>query len=241
MCGRFSLTAPGQLWFEIFGLHDPPAWAPRYNIAPTQPVATVLVPQDQGQRQFRLLQWGLVPSWAKAPDVGADMINARVETAATKPAFRAAFRRRRCLVLADGFYEWQRQGQRKQPFYVRLRDGRPFAFAGLWEHWEGPEGQVIDSCTLLTTVPNELIRTFHHRMPVILDPEAHALWLDPAVEEPDRLQPVLRPYPPEAMIAYPVTARVNNPANDTADCIAPLAGIADHEPREAGRRQEREK
>jgi putative SOS response-associated peptidase YedK len=183
----------------------------------------VLVPPDQAQRQFRILQWGLVPSWAKAPGVDADMINARAETAATKPAFRTAFRKRRCLVLADGFYEWSRQGRSKQPFYVRLRDGRAFAFAGLWEHWEGTEGEVIESCTLLTTVPNDLIRTFHHRMPVILPHEVYPVWLDPAIEEPDRLQPLLRPYPPEAMTAYPVSPRVNNPANDSPACIEPLA------------------
>jgi len=229
MCGRFSLTAPGQLWFEIFGLSDPPAWAPRYNIAPTQLVPAVMIPPDRPQSQFRLLHWGLIPSWAKAPGVGADMINARVETAATKPAFRAAFRRRRCMMLADGFYEWRRQGRRKQPFYVRLRDGRPFAFAGLWEHWEGPGGQAIDSCALLTTEPNALMRPLHHRMPVILDPDAYALWLDPATQEGDRLQPLLRPYPPEAMTAYPVSPRVNNPLNDTPECIHPLPGVAELE------------
>ncbi len=222
MCGRYSLALPGQLWFEIFGLSDPPAWAPRYNIAPTQPVAAVLVPTDQGQRQFRLLQWGLIPSWAKAPGVGSAMINARAETAATKPAFRTAFRQRRCLVLADGFYEWQQQGRRKQPFYVRLLDDRPFAFAGLWEYWEGPEGQAIDSCALLTTEPNALMRPLHHRMPVILEPDAYTPWLDPAVQDPDTVQPLLRPYPPEAMIAYPVSPRVNDPANDSAACIEPL-------------------
>ena len=235
MCGRFSLTAPGQLWFEIFGLSDPPAWAPRYNIAPSQPLPAVLVPPDQPRSQFRLLQWGLVPSWAKAPGVGADMINARAETAATKPAFRAAFRRRRCLVLADGFYEWQRQGRGKQPFYVRLRDGRPFAFAGLWEHWAAADGEAIDSCTLLTTTPNSLIRTFHHRMPVILDPGAYALWLDPAIQDADRVQSLLRPYPPDAMTAYPVSPRVNNPANDAPDCITPLRGLPELEPGEAAR------
>ena len=168
MCGRFSLTAPGQLWFEIFGLTDPPAWAPRYNIAPTQPAPAVVRFVEEAERQFRLWRWGLIPSWAKDPGIGAQIINAKAETAATKPAFRAAFRRRRCLVLADGFYEWHRVGSKKQPFYIRLREGNPFAFAGLWEHWEGPAGAAIDSCTLLTTTPNDLISRFHHRMPVIL-------------------------------------------------------------------------
>ena len=231
MCGRFSLAAPGQLWFEIFGLSDPPAWVPRYNIAPSQPVPAVLIPPDQPQAQFRLLQWGLIPSWAKAPRVGAEMINARAETAPTKPAFRAAFRRRRCLVLADGFYEWQRQARRKQPFYVRLHDGQPFAFAGLWEHWEGPEGAAIDSCALLTTEPNALMRPLHDRMPVILDPGAYALWLDPAIQDPDTVEPLLRPYSSEAMTAYPVSSRVNNPLHDTPECIEPLRGVAELEPK----------
>ena len=140
MCGRFSLAAPGQLWFEIFGLSEPPAWAPRYNIAPSQPAPTVVLLPGQQHRQFHLWRWGLIPSWAKDPGIGARMINAKAETAAVKPAFRVALRQRRCLVLADGFYEWQGQERRKQPFYVRLRDGRPFAFAGLWEHWGAPRG-----------------------------------------------------------------------------------------------------
>ena len=223
MCGRFSLAAPGQLWFEIFGLSEPPAWAPRYNIAPTQEAPTVASLPGEQRRQFLLRRWGLIPSWAKDPGIGARMINARAETAATKPAFRVALRQRRCLVLADGFYEWQGQERRKQPFYVRLRDGRTFAFAGLWEHWEGAEGVTVDSCTLLTTTPNALIRTFHHRMPVVLDPADHDLWLDPAVQDVGVLQPLLRPYPPEEMAAYPVSTRVNNPANDAPECTKPLA------------------
>lgn len=222
MCGRFTLSAPAAILAEQFHLAESPAWAPRYNIAPSQPVATVMVTPEDTDRRFRPLQWGLIPSWAKAPGIGADMINARAETAATKPAFRAAFRRRRCLVLADGFYEWQRQGRRKQPFYVRLRDGQPFAFAGLWEHWEGSEGQAIDSCALLTTEPNELMRPLHHRMPVILEPTVYDLWLDPAVQNADALQSLLQPYPSEELTAYPVSPRVNNPANDTPECIGPL-------------------
>ena len=152
------------------------------------------------------------------------MINARAETAASKPAFRAAFRRRRCLIPADGFYEWQRAERGgKQPFYLRLRDGLPFAFAGLWEHWEGPQGEALDTCTILTTEPNELLRPIHDRMPVILDPRAWELWLDPGVHEPVRLQPLLRPYPAEQMIALPVSPLVNNPANDRAACVVPRA------------------
>ncbi len=152
------------------------------------------------------------------------MINAQAETAATKPAFRAAFRKRRCLILADEFYEWKKEGRHKQPFHIRLRDRRPFAFAGLWEHWDKGEGAAIDSCTILTTTPNDLLRSLHHRMAVILAPEAYDLWLDPAIQEVKRLQPLLRPYPAEAMTAYPVSTRVNNPVNDLPECIAPLPG-----------------
>ena len=154
---------------------------------------------------------------------GARLINARAETAATKPAFRGAFRQRRCLVLADGFYEWQRQGGRKQPFYIRLRDGRPFAFAGLWEQWEGPDGGAITLCALLTTAPNDIIRPLHDRMPVILGPRDYALWLDSDMQRADVLQPLLRPYPPAEMTAYPVSTRVNNPGHETPACVDPLA------------------
>ena len=222
MCGRFSLRTPAAMLADLFQLAQSPAWAPRYNIAPTQPVPIVLMTTEHPDRQFKQCRWGLIPGWAKGPDVGARMINAKAETASSKPAFRAAFRKRRCLVLADGFYEWQGLERRKQPFYIRMRNGDPFAFAGLWEHWKGPDGAAIDSCTLLTTEPNSLIHPFHHRMPVILDPTDYALWLDPGVEESEQLQPLLRPYSSEAMVAYPVSTRVNNPSNDTPECIEPL-------------------
>lgn len=222
MCGRFSQGTSARMLAELFQLADIPSWTPRYNIAPTQLVPTVVLTSDHPSRQFRTWRWGLIPSWAKDPTIGSRMINAQAETAATKPAFRAAFRRRRCLVLADGFYEWQQLGRRKQPFHVRMRDRRPFAFAGLWEHWKGPDGRAIESCTLLTTEPNDLIRTFHHRMPVILEPANYALWLDPGIQEPERLQPLLRPYASDELTAYPVSTLVNNPANDTPECIEPL-------------------
>ncbi len=222
MCGRFTLRTPAAILAELFQLAGIPTWAPRYNIAPTQPAPTVVLTSEHPGRQFRQWHWGLIPSWAKDPRIGADMINAKAETVSTKPAFRAAFKKRRCLVLADGFYEWQRIERRKQPFYVCMQDGKPFAFAGLWEHWEGSDGAVIDSCTLLTTEPNDLIRTFHHRMPVILNPKDYALWLDPGVQEPDQLQPLLVPYSSEAMTAYPVSITVNNPSNDIPECIEPL-------------------
>ncbi len=162
--------------------------------------------------------WGLVPRWADDPAIGNRLINARAETAATKPSFRDAFRRRRCLIPADGFYEWKRQGGGKQPYYIRLEDDRPFAFAGLWERWE-KAGAVIESCTILTTDANELLMPLHNRMPAILDREQFDRWLDPTIEDAKVLQPLLGPYPAERMIAYPVSTVVNSPRHDVAECI----------------------
>ena len=223
MCGRFTLSTPAETLAEIFELTETPQLPPRYNIAPTDAVATVRLPAEDTERELALLRWGLIPPWAEDPAVGSRMINARAETVATNPAFRSAFRRRRCLIPSTGFYEWQRVERRKQPFYIRMRDGLPFAFAGLWEHWEGPDGAAIQSCTLITTEPSDLVRPVHDRMPVILDPKDYELWLDPSVQTPDRLQPLLRPYPSEQMVAYPVSPWVNNPAHDDPECIAPLA------------------
>ncbi len=156
MCGRFSLGASATTLARQFDLADLPSWSPRYNIAPTQDVLAVLRTSDSAKRQARLLRWGLIPRWEEGPAVGPRMINARTETVAIKPAFRRAFLGRRCLILADGFYEWQRQDGRKQPFYIGLRDRRPFAFAGLWERWVPQDGQPLDSCTIITTVSNTL-------------------------------------------------------------------------------------
>jgi len=212
MCGRFSLGADAATLVAQFDLFEAPAWTPRYNIAPTQEAPTIVIASADASRGFKFHRWGLIPSWAKDPGIGSQMINAQADTVATKPAFRAAFRKRRCLVLADGFYEWARQGRQKQPHYIRLRDWRPFAIAGLWEHWEGGGAA------------NDLIGAFHHRMPVILDPGDYDLWLDPSLQDPDRLQPLLRPYPADAMSAYPVSTRVNSPAHDSPDCIEPVPG-----------------
>ena len=222
MCGRFTLTDPDQDLAVQFNLPEIPDMQPRYNIAPTQPVAVVRVPPESMVREMALLHWGLIPFWAKDPKIGNRMINARSETVAEKPAFRAAFRRRRCLVVADGFYEWQKQNDGKQPFYIRRRDARPFAFAGLWEFWKGGDETVIESCTLLTTTPNELLRPLHNRMPVILQPKDYDLWLDPEMQEPDALKPLLLSYPSEQMDAYPVSRFVNSPKNDDPRCIEPL-------------------
>lgn len=222
MCGRFTLTTPEQDLLVQFNLPEIPDLKPRYNIAPTQPVAAVRVPKAGAKRELVMLHWGLIPFWAKDPSLGARMINARSETVAEKPAFRAAFRRRRCLVPADGFYEWQKQNGAKQPFFIRLRDSRPFAFAGLWEHWGDKEGQVLESCTVLTTQPNELIRPLHNRMPVILHPHSYALWLDPEAQDAGTLRRLLDPYPSGEMVAYPVSRYVNKPQHEGPDCIAPL-------------------
>ena len=227
MCGRFTLTDPDADIAVQFGLPEIPDTPPRYNIAPTQPVAAVRLKAGDETRELVMLHWGLIPFWAKDPKIGARMINARSETAAQKPSFRAAFRRRRCLVIADGFYEWQKQNGGKQPFFIHLQDGRPFAFAGLWEHWEGSDASEIESCTLLTTEPNDLLRPVHNRMPVILNPTDYELWLDPEVQQPDRIQPLLRPFPAHEMDAYPVSRFVNRPANDSPRCIEPLAEVED--------------
>ena len=223
MCGRFTLFVDPKDLMEAFpGFEAPLEWTPRYNIAPSQPVA--VIPND-GQNKIEFFQWGLIPSWAKDPKIGNRMINARAETLAEKPSFRAAYRRRRCLVLADGFYEWRKEpGRRaKTPMYIRLRSGQPFAFAGLWETWRSPGDRTIFSCNIITTEPNPLVAEIHNRMPVILEPQAYDLWLDPAEQSPERLGVWLKPYPASEMTAYAVSTLVNNPANDSPGCIAPLS------------------
>jgi putative SOS response-associated peptidase YedK len=226
MCGRFTLGATAPDLAAQFGLATVPTWRPRYNIAPTQEVLVIRQPSSQASREARLYRWGLVPSWAKDPAIGNRLINARAETVASKPAFRHAFKERRCLVLADGFYEWHKEGARKQPYHIRLRNGRPFAFAGLWEHWENAEA-AIDSCTLLTTTPNAVMRPLHDRMPVILSAAEYDQWLDCHGQDVEPLHAILRPYPGDDLIAYPVSTRVNNPANETPECLAPWDPQAD--------------
>jgi putative SOS response-associated peptidase YedK len=222
MCGRFTLFDSPASLTERFALGEVPSLSPRYNIAPSQAVAVVRIPAGGTDRELALLRWGLLPSWAKDPSLGDKMINARAETAAEKPAFRAAVRRRRCLVPADGFYEWKRTGGRKQPYYVRMRDGRTFAFAGIWESWEGGGGAAVESCALLTTGPNELLQPIHDRMPVIIPPRDYDLWLSPKVQDPSALAPLFAPHPPDEMTAYPVRTLVNNPKTDDPGLIEPL-------------------
>ncbi len=221
MCGRFTLTElePDML-VEIFNLSgDVPPLAPRYNIAPTQPVATVI--RDSGANRLAIMRWGLIPSWAKDPAIGSRMINARGETVHEKPSFRAAFKRRRCLVLADGFYEWQKQDSGpKQPVFITLNDRQPFGFAGLWEQWtDGATGDEVVTCTIITTTPNDLLRPIHNRMPVILPRAHYAPWLATDERDAEALLPLLRPYPAEEMTAWPVSTRVNSPANDDPSLI----------------------
>lgn len=222
MCGRFTLTSPADVVAELFELSQPPALTPRYNIAPTQGVLAVVAKASGAGRATSALHWGLVPSWAKDPTIGSRMINARAETVASKPSFRTAFRKRRCLVVADGFYEWQRLDKGKQPHYIAMRNGQPFAFAGLCEHWEGADGSVIDSCTIITTEPNELMAPLHNRMPVILPIDHYDTWLDPSLEKTDQLESLLRAYPSDEMSAFPISTHVNSPAHDDERCVEPI-------------------
>ncbi|MBG1266079.1 SOS response-associated peptidase [Nostoc sp. WHI] len=239
MCGRFTLNQSAAALAQVFHVQEVQDLAAEYNIAPTRMVATVLQNPESEKREFKQLHWGLIPSWAKDSRMGVKLINARAETVAEKPAFRSAFKHRRCLVLADGFYEWQRQQGKKQPFYFRLQDGQPFGFAGLWERWRclrqpvrvasptgeagTPANEEIISCTILTTAANELLQPIHERMPVILEPQDYDLWLDSQVQTPQILQQLLRPYPAPAMTAYPVSTLVNNSRHNSPQCIIPLS------------------
>jgi len=217
MCGRYAQrTDPKQL-AKVFGVAEVPEVEPRYNIAPTQDI--VAVQQTADDREMTFYKWGLVPSWAKDTSIGARLINARSETVTEKPAFRQAFKHRRCIIPADGFYEWQQTGGRKQPFFFRMRDESPFGFAGLWERWEGSGSQAINSCAILTTEANEVLRPVHDRMPVILHPDDYELWLEGGEREQALLRELLRPYPAEEMAGYPVATAVNSPRSQGAKLI----------------------
>ncbi len=221
MCGRFTLAAtPDELqqafpWLTLPQADD--ALPPRYNIAPSQPIPVVA---NTGEDKLDYFVWGLIPFWAKDPKIGNRLINARGETLAEKPSFKAAYKYRRCLVLADGFYEWETETRR--PYYARMTSGDPFAFAAIWERWQSPDGSEILSSAIITTAPNEVIAPVHSRMPVILSPEDYDRWLTPGDVSSEKLDPLLKPYPSEAMEIYPVSTVVNNPRNDHAACIRPL-------------------
>jgi len=219
MCARFQF-APPEDWVEEFGLTDAPVLAPRYNIAPTQDVLAVCR-RSTGDRQARLFRWGLVPHWADDPAVGNRLINARAESVATRPAFRDPFLQRRCLVPAQGFYEWKKFGRAREPWLIRLKGGATFAFAGLWDRWSRGEGHAIESCALITTAANALVAKVHGRMPVLIDRAAYDLWLDPRASEGD-LRALLAPFSAEAMEAFPVSPRVNGTDVDDPDLARPV-------------------
>ena len=222
MCGRFTRKENFKQLAETLGLAHLPSLEPRYNIAPSQMIGCVRTNPSTRETEYVQLKWGLVPSWAKDSGIGHSLINARAETVADKPSFRKAFKQQRCVILADGFYEWKREGKSKQPYYIHLKDNRPFVFAGLWDHWEKGEGAPINSCTLITTGPNAVMEPIYHRMPVILNPGDYSLWLDLAVQDSTRLSPLLQPYPSEDMEAFPISPLVNNPRNDTRLCVQPF-------------------
>ncbi len=194
----------------------------RYNVAPSQPVLTIRQDRSEPVRRLSTMRWGLVPSWAKDSGIGYKTINARSETVATTASFREPFKSQRCLVPADGFYEWKREGKTRQPYCFVMNDGELFAFAGLWDRWRDPEGKIVESCTILTTTPNSLLADVHDRMPVILCPDIHDLWLDPAFENVASLSEMLRPFDPALMRRYPVSPRVNHVHNDDAECAEPV-------------------
>lgn len=199
-------------------LPEVPYLMPRYNIAPSQDIAVVRYVTKDRQLRLDMFRWGLIPHWAKDKKIGSKMINARAETITEKPSFKAAFKKRRCLIAAGGFYEWHHHRGAKTPYYIQLKEESICGFAGLWESWAGPDGDLIQSCTIITTVANKLVRPIHERMPVIIHPENYGSWLGPLNENKALVQ-LLRPFPAEEMIAYQVSSKVNNPEHDTPDCL----------------------
>jgi putative SOS response-associated peptidase YedK len=228
MCGRYTLTATPDVLRALFGYPEQPNFPSRFNIAPTQPIAIVRL--VDGKRQFALVRWGLLPSWVKDPKSFTLLINARGETAAEKPAFRAAMKRRRCLIPADGFYEWQAVGGRKQPFYVRAKSGAPFAFAGLWEAWTGPNGEELETAAIVTTRANRTLSPIHDRMPVVVPPEAFDLWLDCTKVDATTASALIAPAPENFFETFPVSADVNRTANDNPKLVEPVVAGAQPAP-----------
>ncbi len=228
MCGRYAVTATPEVLRALFGYAEQPNFPPRYNVAPTQPIAIVRL--VNGKRQFALVRWGLLPSWVKDPKAFSLLINARGETLAEKPAFRAAMKRRRCLIPADGFYEWKAGGVRKQPYYIHAKSGAPLAFAGLWETWTGPNGEELETAAIVTTAANRTLAAIHDRMPVIVAPEQFDLWLDNATEDTTAAAALIRPASDDLLEAYPVTTDVNRVANDNAKLVEPFVAAAEPEP-----------
>lgn len=225
MCGRYSITSAPEALRRLFRYQEEPDFPPRYNVAPTQPIAIVRL--FEGQRQFRLVRWGLIPSWVKDPREFSLLINARGETIAEKPAFRAAMRYRRCLIPADGFYEWKRDGERKRPYYAYAKSGAPLAFAGLWEAWSGPNGEELETAAIVTTAANRMLLPIHDRMPVIIPEDAFDLWLDCVDVDAEQAAALIVPAPDELLEVREVSNAVNRTANDSPALIAPVKRTAD--------------
>jgi putative SOS response-associated peptidase YedK len=221
MCGRFTLAAPVENIMEYFGINECIALKPRYNIAPSQDILTIRTNNNQ-QREFAIMRWGLIPKWQKEEYISAQWINARAETADEKPLFKDAFKHRRCLIVADGFYEWQ-QGKTKVPYYIHNNNGKLIAMAGLWESWKGKEGKIIESCTILTTEANTVVKSIHHRMPVILPQAAFDLWLSQQEQATEQLQQLLKTNQVVNLTSYAVSTLVNSPTNDNKECIEKTA------------------
>jgi len=227
MCGRYRLSRRKQIIEECFETSPwDEDWNPRYNIAPTQRVPVIRQHPKEPVRQISMMKWGLIPHWAKDPSVATGTINAKSETAATKPAFRDPLKFRRCMIPADGFYEWKKVGASKQPYCFEVNEGELFAFAGIWDGWKNAEGQWIKTCSILTTAPNAVTSAVHDRMPVILDPDAYDMWLDPGMQDVAAISELLTPYDARLMRSYPVSSRINHVANDDEECSRPMM-IAD--------------
>jgi putative SOS response-associated peptidase YedK len=236
MCGRYVITSSPAAIRALFGYPEQPNFPARYNVAPTQPIPVVRL--HEGKRQFVLMRWGLIPSWVKDPKTFSLLINARGDSVIDKPAFRAAMRRRRCLIPADGFYEWKETGGRKRPYFVHLRQGGPFAFAGLWETWTGPNGEEMDTAAVVTTSANRTLAAIHDRMPVVVPPEAFDLWLDSAKVDAQTAAALIAPAREDLFEAYEISTAVNRVANDSPELIQPAAATdaapaAKASPREA--------
>jgi len=228
MCGRYAVTSAPEAIRTLFGYAEQPNFPPRYNIAPTQPIAIVRL--VDGRRQFALVRWGLLPSWVKDPKSFSLLVNARGESLADKPAFKAAMKYRRCLVPADGFYEWKAIGTRKQPNYVHAKSGQPLAFAGLWETWTGPNGEEMETAAIVTTRANRALAGIHERMPVVVPPEAFNLWLDCVNADAETAASLVAPAPEDLLEAYEVSTEVNRTANDNPDLIDRYAPPSENEP-----------
>jgi putative SOS response-associated peptidase YedK len=222
MCGRYAVITAPEAIRAMFGYAEMPNFPPRYNIAPTQPIAIVRL--MDGKRQFALVRWGFIPSWVKDPKTVSLMFNARGETAAEKPAYRNAMKRRRCLVPADGFYEWKREGERKRPHFIRRRDAKPLAFAGLWEAWTGPNGEELETAAIVTTTANDTLKPLHDRMPVVVPPDAFDLWLDPNAD-PQMAASLMTPAPDDLLEACEVSSAVNRVANDDPSLLTPASEL----------------